>query len=61
MVIICPFCQEEIIPQGDGTCPECSCYLLKIEQKEIPDPDAIEEDEWTASDWGEDIELVGGF
>ena len=55
MIRICPFCQEEITPQADGTCPECGSYLLK---KTRVNPDSFEEDDWTASDWGEDIEEV---
>lgn len=55
MVIICPYCKEEITLLLDSTCPECGSYLSQRRAQKLEWP---QEDEWTETDWGEDIEEV---
>jgi len=54
MVIICVYCNEEITPLQDATCPECGSYLKKTRRP-------MEEGFEDLADWGEDFEEVEGF
>lgn len=54
MIKLCPNCFEET-EVHHGLCSECG-EEVKDESKPIEMDSFAEEDEWTESDWGQDIE-----
>lgn len=57
MELYCPYCREDVKVNGDGYCGGCGLRLVK--RKRAVHSDEFEaEDEWTQSDWGEELEQV---
>lgn len=54
MLIQCPECYEEVEPHHN-LCPECG-EEIRGRKRKYENDTFYNEDEWTESDWGQDID-----